>query len=144
MNALCIVKPGQPIGYTGNETPDDEADESRLDADSAEKLAEAFVMRTPSALSQVLDDLCQADRRPAPIGALCTPELDSMLRTTPQLLAVLFQGEDRWAIRALHELRERVHVALMPVIAERAQELLAADEAAHKRLALDDADEVAA
>ena len=112
-----------------------------LTEDEAKEQAESELMRTPAVFVMALDKLADpawsinSDPRDVPgryvhnVKALCgdmafNEVVDTGNLQSHELVAILACGEDRHALAALKELRERVARELRDEIAERAAELL--------------------
>lgn len=120
-----------------------EPDEDLLTADDAEMQACNELMATPALCADALAKLADpewsrnSDPRERPgwtvhdVAALqrrSTVCVSPETMQTHELVALLMRGDDAAAMYALHELRERIEHALQDDIAERASELLAAQE----------------
>lgn len=119
--------------YLGRANDPREPDDDAITADMAAEFAEHELMRSPYALAWALNNDCgidDADER-VDVDTVCRPELVAQDATTAQLLAVVLNSACRDTVyRAATELAERLKAVMAPLIAERAAEILKAQEVA--------------
>ena len=102
-----------------------EPDEDWLTEEQAEESARGMLASTPNLVAGWLDAECADSAQ-----ALCAYELGLALKagerdlTTPELLVLLMDGNDKDAIRARHMLRERFDQAHAEVAADDARRML--------------------
>lgn len=131
-----------------------EIDDDEMTEDEARDLAEDEIIATPAVFAGALEALsdpawsANSAQRDVPgryvhdVQALCggmpwNEVVDTTNLQSHELTAILASGEDRHALAALKELRERIARHLKDEIMERAAELLREQERSYERLSED-------
>lgn len=109
------------IAYDNRAEP--EQDDDAPTEDQAREAAAADVLATPATIANWLACECAANEAPADVRNVTAYKL--LDADVPTLLAVLFAGDDKHAMRALGRLRELAAEGNEEQTAERAAELLA-------------------
>jgi hypothetical protein len=137
--------------YAYDNRAESEDDEDALTEDDARELAESEIMATPAVFAGALEALsdpawsANSAQRDVPgryvhdVQALCggmprNEVVDTTNLQSHELTAILASGEDRHALAALKELRERIARHLKDEINARAAELLREQERFFERL----------
>ena len=98
-----------------------EYDEDGISAEEALEIAIADIESTPEIVADWLQAECSSEDEAYSVDMLA--HRDSL--TTPQLVALLWAGNDRQALGARYQLLERYRAAMRDLAQERADELIA-------------------